>query len=76
MAELSLNTRDKIRYVIRRNVKAKDKHGEPCLIAMAFVEHENGLKHTVAIPEGLIEYAGEGVIESEVKLAAARERSR
>lgn len=58
-------------YVVRRNVAAHDKDGQPCKIAFVLIKHENGFEQTLAINEDLIRFAGESVIEDEVKRAAA-----
>lgn len=60
----------RLTYGISRNVDATDERGRPCKIALAVIKHENGREQTVAIPEELIRFAGEGVIEDEVKRAA------
>lgn len=60
-----------VTYGISRNVDATDEHGQPCKIALAVIEHENGTKQTLAIPEALIAYAGETIIDEEVRRAAA-----
>lgn len=67
------NNGTKVRYTVQRNMKAQDKDRKPCLIAIAFCELENGHKFTCAINEGLISYAGEGIIDDEVKQRAVRE---
>lgn len=59
-----------VRYTVQRNVVATDKNGLAANIAIAYIEHENGFKHTVAIPEALIRFAGEGIIEDTVRKAA------
>lgn len=61
----------KVTYGISRNVEATDEHGQPCKIALAVIEHENGTKQTVAIPEALIAYAGTSIIDEEVRRAAS-----
>lgn len=58
-------------YGITRNVEATDEHGQPCKIALVVIEHRNGTRQTLAINEALIAYAGESIIEDEVKRAAA-----
>lgn len=59
-------------YGVTRNVAATNSLGEPCTIALVVIKHENGHEQTLAINEELIRFAGEGIIEREVKLAAAR----
>lgn len=44
-----------ITYSVRRNVKAKDKNGRPCKIAMALVLMPDGKTQILAIPEGLLD---------------------
>jgi hypothetical protein len=86
MAQTKTNNGTKVRWVARRNVKAQNKWNEGTNIAMVFCELENGHKFTVAIPEQKIAFmagvhptpteqqvAENGVIESEVQLAAVRE---
>lgn len=58
-------------YGVTRNVEATDEHGQPCRIALVVIEHESGAKQTLAVNEALIRYAGEDIIEAEVKRAAA-----
>lgn len=60
-----------IRYNVMRRVPAVNANGEDCLIAIALIQHENGVCQRVAIDEGLIRFAGEGIIADEVKSAAA-----
>lgn len=60
-----------IEYRVMRNVPAVDEKGEDCKIAVALVMHESGVCQRVAIPEALIRFAGEGIIDDEVKRAAA-----
>lgn len=57
----------KVRYGVSRKVPAEDANGRPCFIALVLIEHENGFKETLAIPEALITYAGEGIIADEVR---------
>jgi hypothetical protein len=57
-------------YTLMRNVPAETEDGKPTLIAIALVTHANGTLQRVAIPEELIRYAGEGIIEHEVRQAA------
>jgi hypothetical protein len=56
-------------YTVTRNIDAEDEQGNPVKIALASVVHENGVGQTVAIPEALIRFAGESVIEREVMRA-------
>lgn len=56
-----------VRYRVTRNVPATNAHGQPCLIALVSVEFINGFEKTLAVDEGLIAFAGEGIIENEVK---------
>lgn len=56
-----------IRYRVTRNVAAEDSFGQPCRIALVSVEYVNGWQDTFVIPEGLIQFAGEGIIEDEVR---------
>lgn len=89
MAELRTQNKDRVRWVARRNIKALDKEQQPTTIAVVYCELENGHKFQVAIPEPKIAFmagvhpsvaaqmqAENGVIESEVKLAAVREKSK
>lgn len=57
-------------YTVTRHVSATDAQGNPCKIALATIIHENGVGQTVAIREDLIRFAGEGIIDEEVKRAA------
>lgn len=59
-------------YTVTRNVDATKGDGTPCKIALASVVHENGTGQTVAIPEDLIRFAGESIIDAEVKRAVSR----
>lgn len=59
-------------YGITRNVAATDSQGRDCKIALVVIKHDNGFEQTLAINEELIRFAGEGIIEHEVKIAAAR----
>lgn len=61
-----------LRYGLSRNVEARDAKGRKTLICMAVIEHENGFQQRLAIPEELIQYAGEGIIELEIKEAALK----
>ena len=58
-------------YTITRNVEAT-RDGQPCRIAIATVIHENGHSETVAVNEDLIRFAGEGIIDAEVRRAMNR----
>lgn len=58
-----------VTYTVMRNLPAEDEHGRACKIAVALVQHENGTLQRVAINEEMIRYAGEGVIEHEVRQA-------
>ena len=60
-----------IKYSVMRRVQATNDKGEDCLIAIALIQHENGVCQRVAIDEALIKFAGEGLIDDEVKAAAA-----
>lgn len=88
MAELRTQDKDRVRWIARRNVKANGPNG-PTTIALIFCELENGHRFQVAIPEQKIAFmagvhasveaqmrAENGAIESEVKLAAVREKSK
>lgn len=55
-------------YTVSRNIEATGPNG-PCKITLATIVHENGVGQTVAIPEELIRFAGEGIIEAEVMRA-------
>jgi len=57
-------------YTVMRRVPATDEHGNDVSMAIALVTHENGARQRVAIREDLIRFAGEGIIEEEVKRAA------
>jgi hypothetical protein len=59
-------------YGISRNVPAVDKDGKDTRICLCLIRHENGYEQRHAIPESLIQYAGEGVIELEVQEAALK----
>ena len=41
-------------------------------MCLVLIEHENGYKQRLVIPEALIQYAGEDVIHLEVQEAAAK----
>lgn len=58
-------------YVVRRNVAALNSDRKPCKVALVLIKHENGFEQTICINEDLIRFAGESVIEDEVKRAAA-----
>jgi hypothetical protein len=58
-------------YTLMRNVPAETEQGKPTLLAIALVTHANGALQRVAVPEELIRYAGEGVIEHEIRQAAS-----
>ena len=60
-----------IKYTVSRNVKATDAQGNDVLIAMCLIEHENGQRQRLAIPEAKIQFCGEGLIDIEVAEAAA-----
>lgn len=60
-----------IEYRVMRNLPAVNDKGEDCRIAVALVMHENGLCQRVAIDEWLINFAGEGIIDDEVRIAAS-----
>ena len=61
-----------MRYVVSRNCNAQDTLGRDIKIAIAVIESDLGRGftkfETVAIPEEMIRFAGEGIIE----LAARR----
>jgi hypothetical protein len=61
-----------VSFTVSRNIDATNPIGLPCKIAIATVIHENGHQHTVAIPEEKIRLMGEGIIEAEVRRAAAK----
>lgn len=58
-----------VRYGVSRNVAATDAKGMPATIAVVVIERENGEFQTLAVPETLIKFAGESVIEAEVRKA-------
>lgn len=60
-----------VKYRVMRNVEAVNDKGQDCRIAVALVMHENGVCQRVAIDEELIRFAGEGIIDDEVRCAAA-----
>jgi hypothetical protein len=58
--------------VVRRNMPAtKGDERSKAHLAVVLVRHENGQPQTVFIDEELIRFYGEGIIEQEVKRAAA-----
>lgn len=60
-------------YGISRNMPCVDaKTGEEVLMCLCVIQHENGFTQRHVIPESLIQYAGEGVIELEVREAALK----
>lgn len=62
-----------VRYGISRNMPCVDAvTGEEKLMCLAIIEHENGMLQRHVIDEGLIRFAGEGVIEREVQEAATK----
>lgn len=65
-----------ITYTVRRRVEARDDAGKPTKIALAFVHFPGGLNRVLAISEDLIRFAGEGVIEREVRDFAGYEATR
>ena len=60
------------RYGLSRNMPCTDEKGNDVLMCLVMIEHENGFKQRLVIPESLIQYAGEGVIHLEVQEAAAK----
>jgi hypothetical protein len=56
-----------VRYGVSRHVAATDAAGNPCQIAVVVIERENGSFETLAVSEDKIKFAGEGVIEAEVR---------
>ena len=60
------------RYGVSRNVEAEDAKGRPVKIALVVIERDNGSLDTLAINEELIRFAGEGMIEAEVRRRANR----
>ena len=62
-----------VRYGISRNMPCVDAAtGEEKLMCLCAIQHENGFMQRHVIDEGLIRFAGEGIIEREVQEAAAR----
>lgn len=60
-------------YGISRNMPCVNAvTGEETLMCLCVIQHENGYMQRHVIPESLIQYAGEGVIDLEVKEAALR----
>jgi hypothetical protein len=59
-----------IRYTVARNIPAS-KDGKTAFIAVALVQFENGHRTRLAIPEDLIRFAGEAIIDQEVRRACA-----
>lgn len=59
-----------VRYGVSRNVAAIDEAGKDVRLAIVVIEYENGYKQTRCINEELIRFAGEGIIENEVKQMA------
>lgn len=59
-------------YGISRNVAATGPDGRSAKIALVTIRHENGHKQTLAINEELIRFAGEGIIEDEIRRASRR----
>lgn len=57
-------------YTVMRRVPAETEDGKLAFVAIALVTHANGALQRVAIPEELIRYAGEGIIDQEVRQAA------
>jgi hypothetical protein len=60
-----------ISYTVQRNVEAETADGSKAKIALVLIMHENGAEQTLAINEEMIRLEGEGVIEREVRQAAA-----
>jgi hypothetical protein len=62
-----------IRYGVSRNCRAERPDGTPVQIAIVVIERDNGASgtsfETLAIPEEKIRFAGESIIENEVKRA-------
>ena len=61
-----------LRYGVSRNMPVIDEKGNSHLMCLCLIEHENGFKQRHVIPEELIRFAGEGVIDLEVREAALR----
>ena len=62
-----------VRYGISRNMPCVDAvTGEEKLMCLVVIQHDNGYMQRHVIDEGLIRFAGEGVIEREVQEAAAK----
>jgi hypothetical protein len=59
-------------FTVTRDVDAVDDKGQPVKIALASVIHENGEGETVAVREDLIRFAGESIIETEVRRKVSR----
>ncbi len=55
-------------FTTSRHVAATKADGTPVKICLATVIHENGVQETVAIPEDLIAFEGEHIIEREVRM--------
>ena len=62
-----------ITFVVRRNVEATDKRGDPANIALCLIRFPDGTATTLAIPEGLLatipEDKRDDFIASEVEAA-------
>jgi hypothetical protein len=56
-----------VNFTVTRNLDAFDARGEPCKIALCTIIHENGFRQTHCINEAYIAFAGEQVIEEQIK---------
>jgi hypothetical protein len=56
-----------VRYGVSRHVAATDAAGHSADIAIVVIERENGAFETLAVPEEKIRFAGESIIEAEVR---------
>lgn len=56
-----------ISYHVSRNVAAEDEKGRQTKIALILIKHANGRLQRACLNEDLIKFAGEGLIENEVR---------
>lgn len=61
-----------LRYAVKRFQPATDERGNDVSLCLCVIEHENGHIQQHVINEELIRYAGEGIIDIEVKEAAIK----
>lgn len=61
-----------VEYGVSRNMTVVDEHGKELQAALILIKHENGYTERLIVREDLIRFAGEQVIDDEVKRALNR----